>query len=55
MKKLKGHRGDVFAVLVFQKWILSAGEWVSEWVSGVWVYEWCVWVWSMQGSEWVSE
>jgi hypothetical protein len=26
MKKLKGHRGDVFAVLVFQKWILSAGE-----------------------------
>lgn len=25
MKRLKGHRGDVYAVLVFQKWIFSAG------------------------------
>jgi WD40 repeat protein len=25
MRKLKGHRGDVYTVLIFQKWVFSAG------------------------------
>lgn len=26
VKKLKGHRGDIYTVLVHQKWLFSAGK-----------------------------